>query len=176
MDLSKTLVEIASFLEDNDYRYGLIGGLALAAYGHPRSTLDIDFVVEINDQDSIVEFMESLGYATLHCSQGYSNHRHDDPQLGSVDFVYVGASTAATLFGGVTYFKGPGERSVPVPKPEHLIAMKVLAMKNDPDRIFQEMADIRVLMTRPGVDLEAVRGYFEKHDLGGKFNELRRSL
>lgn len=109
MDLGKTLVEIATFLEANNYRYALIGGLALAAYGHPRSTLDIDFVVEIADQDSIVDFMGSLGYATLHRSPGYSNHRHQDPQLGSVEFVYVRADTAAKLFGAVTHFKGAGD-------------------------------------------------------------------
>lgn len=176
MDLSNTLVEIASFLEENDFRYALIGGLALAAYGHQRATLDIDFVVAIDDQNNIVEFMESLGYETLHCSRGYSNHRHADPQLGNVDFVYVGEDTALKLFSSVSYINGPGEATIPIPKPEHLIAMKVLAMKNDPDRVFQEMADIRVLMLRPGVDLDVVRGYFEQHALEERFDELRRSL
>ena len=176
MDLSTTLVKIATILEENDFRYALIGGLALAAYGHPRSTLDIDFAVEFEHQDRIIGFMESQGYETLHRSRGYSNHRHVDPQLGNVDFVYLGANTAAKLFSSVTHFNGPGEMPVPVPKPEHLIAMKVLAIKNDPSRVFQEMADIRVLMAKPGVDLEAVRGYFEQHGLVERFNELQRLL
>ena len=38
---------------------------------------------------------------------------------------------------------GPDERPVPVPRPEHLAAMKVLAIKNDPSRTFQDLADLR---------------------------------
>lgn len=45
MDFSKPLVEIGTFLESSNYRYALIDGLALAAYGHPRSTLDINFLM-----------------------------------------------------------------------------------------------------------------------------------
>jgi hypothetical protein len=63
-----------------------------------------------------------------------------------------------------------------VPRPEHLIAMKVLAMKNDPGRTFQEMADIRVLLQYPGVDLEEARQAFESHDLAERFDEIEETL
>jgi len=176
MDFQKTLATIAEFLEGNDLRYALIGGFALAAYGHTRATLDLDLVVEQEAQDPIIQFMESLGFATLHRSPGYSNHLHADPSLGRVDFVYVRGETGEDLFRATRDLKGPGDLSVPVPKPEHLAAMKVLAMKNDPDRTFQELADIRVLMKQPGVDREEIRRYFNKHELGDRFDELERSL
>ena len=176
MNFTKTLSEIAGFFEENELRYALIGGLALAAYGHARSTLDIDLAVERDQQDRIIEFMESRGFETLHRSEGYSNHQHGDPVLGHVDFVYVRGETADRLFGETTQFDGPGGRSIPVPKPEHLIAMKVLAMKNDSERTLQELADIRVLMARPKVDRQEVRRYFERHDLLERFDELDRSL
>jgi hypothetical protein len=40
----------------------------------------------------------------------------------------------------------------PVPKPEHLIAMKVQAIKNDPRRAFKDLADVQALMRLPEVD------------------------
>lgn len=176
MDFAKTLAEIASFLEENNLDYALIGGLALAAYGHPRTTLDIDLVVEYEHQDQIIDFMESRGFTTLHRSEGYSNHLHADVRFGRVDFVYVRGETAAKLFRNRTYVDSPGGLRVPVPKPEHLIAMKVLAMKNDPERTFQEMADIRILMVRPGIDRDEVRRYFDQHGFLDLFDELTKSL
>lgn len=114
-------------------------GLQLDAYGYNRSTLDIDLVVEHVNQQAIVDFMEARGFETLHRSSGYSNHRHTDPVVGRVDFVYVRGDTADKIFGATRCVAGPGGQEVPVPKPEHLITMKLLALKNDPDRTFREL-------------------------------------
>jgi serine/threonine protein kinase len=66
--------------------------------------------------------------------------------------------------------------SVVVPKPEHLAAMKIHAMKNDPSRAFQEMADIQFLMRLPGVDRGQIREYFERSGQVERFHELERSI
>ena len=44
-DLDAALAELASALEECSVRYILIGGLAVAAWGEPRSTLDVDVSV-----------------------------------------------------------------------------------------------------------------------------------
>lgn len=176
MNFSATLTTIALFLDENEIRYALIGGLALAAYGHSRSTLDIDLVVEHEHQGEVIDFMEGRGFETLHRSAGYSNHRHVDPVLGRVDFVYVDGGTAAKLFGATSNYQSPDGLDIPVPRPEHLIAMKVLAMKNDPERTYQEMADIQFLMARPEVDRQEIRRYFDRHGLLERFDELDRLL
>jgi hypothetical protein len=38
-------------------------------------------------------------------------------------------------------------------------------MKNDPSRVFRDMADVQALLDLPGVDEEKIRGYFEQHGL-----------
>ena len=63
-----------------------------------------------------------------------------------------------------------------MPKPEHLAAMKVLAMKNDPSRTFQEMADLQFILGLAGVDVGEIRNHFERHGLLERFDELRRIL
>jgi hypothetical protein len=67
---------VSGFLAGRGYRFALIGGVALAAYGLVRTTLDLDLVVESRCQDDLVAFLESLGFGTLHRSSGYSNHLH----------------------------------------------------------------------------------------------------
>jgi hypothetical protein len=63
---------------------------------------------------------------------------------------------------------------LPVPRPEHLAAMKVQAMKNDPGRTLQEMADIQFLLQVPGIDEVEVRGYFERAGLLERYHEIKR--
>lgn len=173
MNFGTVLGVVSSFLDKQEYRYAVIGAVAIAAYGLPRTTVDLDFVVEAPAQDDLIRFLESCGYQTLHRSSGYSNHRHPDPTWGSVDFVYVGGETSQDLFAAARLSQGPGGLSMPLPKPEHLAALKVLAMKNDPSRVLQDMADIGFLINLPGVDRHEIRGYFDRHGMKDRFDELK---
>jgi hypothetical protein len=137
-----------------------------------RHTFDLDLVVDAGVQTELVAFMESLGYETLYRSTGYSNHLHTEHDLGRVDFVYVRDTTSQKLFDAVRHLDGPAGARIPVPSPEHLIAMKLAAMKNDPTRTFQDLADIRYLLTLPDVDRDYVRTQFVKHGLLERFDEL----
>lgn len=176
VDFGRELDEIGAFMAGTGFPCAVIGGVALAAYGHPRMTLDLDLVTDGAAQDAVVAFMSSRGFATLHRSTGYSNHRHPDGRHGRVDFMYVRGETARRVFAGVRQMPGPGGRTVTVPRPEHLIAMRVQAMRDAPERTWQDMADIGYLLTLDGVDRDEVRGYFEKNGLGERWRELERLL
>lgn len=176
MDFAAVLKELRSFLDERGCRHALVGGLAMAAYGLPRTTLDLGMVVENECQEDLVRHLEELGYETIHRSPGYSNHVHRDAGRGSVDFVYVRDETAERLFGDLRHVPGPGGRTVPVASPEHLAAMKVLAMKNDPARIFQELGDVRHLIQAAGADRERVRAQFVRHGLEERYHELEATL
>ena len=171
MDFGKVLDTVAEFLDEGEYRYSLVGAFALSACGLSRATQDLDFAVEARAQDELVSFLEALGYETIYRSQGYSNHVHPLADLGRVDFVYVFEPTATNFFAHSRSIKFL-ERDILVPKPEHLAAMKVLAMKNDPSRTFRELADIQFLLTLPGVNRDEVRQHFAHHDLMERFDEL----
>jgi hypothetical protein len=172
VDFAAELQVVNQFLDARGFRSAVIGGVALAAYGHPRMTLDLDVVTESAAQEAIVMFMESRGFATLHRSSGYSNHRHPDRSHGRVDFMYVQGRTSELLFGGIRQLPGPGGVTMAVPRPEHLVAMKVQAMKDAPDRTWQDLVDIGYLLRLPGVDREEARGYFVKANLEDKWREL----
>ncbi len=173
MDFATVLGVVSGFLEEKGFRYAVIGGVALAAYGLPRTTLDLDFIVESTVQDDLIRFVESQGYETRHRSSGYSNHRHPDyDDWGNLDFVYIGNETSEALFPACRIVTGPGGTRMPVPKPEHLAALKVQAIKNDPARALQDLADIRYLLHLPGVDRIQIKDYFDRQGLGGRFDEV----
>jgi hypothetical protein len=176
VDFAAVAIRVTDFLGERGFRAALVGGVGLAAYGLSRTTLDLDLATDRAAQEPLVAFLESLGYETLHRSEGYSNHLHADPSLGRVDFVYVTGETADRLFADCRSVPGPAGRPFPVASPEHLAAMKVLAIKNDPSRLHQDLADLRFLLSLPGVDRAQVRQYFERHGLLDRFEELVAGL
>jgi hypothetical protein len=171
LDLEAVLRDLDGCFERTGFRWAVAGAVALHAYGYTRATNDLDVVTEAAARAALVPFLEGRGYETLHASAGYSNHLHTDAARGRVDAIYVDPQTADRLFDGcrTTRFAGVDVR---VPRPEHLVAMKVHAMKNDPHRTFRELADIQFLIGLPGVDRAEVRGYFEKAELASRYDEI----
>lgn len=176
MNFPKVINEIAGFLDREKVRFALAGAFALHAYGLSRATSDLDFVTEASVRERLVAFLESLGYETLHSSPGYSNHLHPKAAMGRVDLIYVDGETARRLFDSRGASFRLGGHELKVPRPEHLAAMKIQAMKNDPGRALQEMADIRFLLQLDGVDEGEIRAYFEEAGLLEKFDEIKRSI
>lgn len=175
MRFDEVLGVFSEFFERESIRYAVIGGLALQAWGLSRFTRDIDLVVARSARDRVVAFAESLGFETLHVSEGYSNHLHPDRERGRVDFMYVDDTTAARLFASVVEKPIVGTRSAPVPAPEHLLAMKAIAMKNAPARVLTDAADAGFLLQLPGVDRAAVRDFFARHGLLELFDAIERN-
>ncbi len=176
MDFADALQRVSNYLASVDAKCAVVGGLALAVHGAGRLTDDVDIATESWVQVSLVEHLESLGYETLHRSEGYSNHAHEDSARGRINVVYLNPPTARDLFGeSITSEIFPGV-VVQVPRPEHLVAMKVLAAKNDPGRRLREMADIAALLGATGLAAESVRQYFERHDLIDEWERVRDSL
>jgi len=165
VDFERVLRTLTKFFNENDLKWGVIGGLAMAAHGVPRTTLDVDIVVNGEIQERLVVFLESKGFRTLHRSTGYSNHLHDDPDLGRIDVVYVRGDTSHKIFGNAKAHPGPGGTEIPVPRVEHIAAMKAYSIKNDPSRTLRELADIRMLLDGPGVDRAEVNTYFVRYGL-----------
>lgn len=174
MDFAGVLATLTGFLDGSSSRYALVGGHALAALGMARTTLDLDLIVDAAVQNELIAFLEAEGYETLHRSTGFSNHVHSDRHLGRIDLIYLRGKTADRLFAECDRLAGPGDLSIPVPRPEHLIAMKLHAIHNDPGRRLRDLADVRSLLALPGVDRAEVREQFEKRGLREELDEIER--
>lgn len=170
----EVLRTFAEFFEREGIRYAVAGGLAVHAWGRSRTTHDIDFAVDGAAQQRVLAFAESLGYRTLFVSNGYSNHEHRDEDFGRVDLMYVYGTTADRVFADASPRLVAGATEAPVPRPEHLIAMKVQAIKNAPKRVSIDVPDIEFLLSLPGVDRAAVRDYFARAGLLQIYDVLER--
>ena len=172
MKFKKTFQLLIDFFERERIDYALIGAFALKAYGYTRATQDVDFIARQKDQKKIIINLESLGFETLYSSTGYSNHLHPLSGLGRIDFVYVKGDTAESIFKEAVRILLFDDLTVPVVKPEHIVALKVFAMKNDPDRALREMADIKELLSLPEINLQEVQKYFEKYGQMEKYYDI----
>jgi len=176
LDFGQVASHVLPVLEEHGYPCAVVGGLGLHAYGHSRVTFDLDLLTLSKAQEMLVPHLERLGYRTLHVSAGFSNHSHSDPEWGGLDVIYVDEDTASRLFAASSRTLELGGREVPVPSAEHLIAMKVQAMRNDPSRELQDLADIQYLLGLPETSREKARGYFERAGLMDWYGKLIQRL
>ena len=174
MDFARVLDLLDGHFSRVSQPFAVIGALGIAAWGVGRTTFDVDIVTHFEAQEGLVAFLESQGYRTDHRSSGYSNHVHQDSELGRIDVVYVRGDTAQEIFNGVTTREGPGRRRIPVPRMEHLAAMKIFATKNNPLRVLQDLDDIRRILDLPDVDEAEIQAYFKKYGLEDLLERLDR--
>lgn len=176
LDFPRVFDRLARLLDERGHPCAVIGALALHAWGHSRATFDLDLATASAAQAELVALLQTLGYETLHVSPGYSSHQHAEADWGGVDVVYVDPETARLLFPACPKRLRLGGREAPVPRAEHLAAMKVQAMRNDPSRLLQDLADVQYLLRHPGTDRGEVRGYFEKAGLLHWYDRLVETL
>ena len=65
--LTSDFKEFAQLLNTNEVEYLIIGGYALAAYGHPRYTGDLDFWVgtDLLNAEKIIKTLKDFGFGSL---------------------------------------------------------------------------------------------------------------
>lgn len=171
MDVSRVLGVVRPFFESQGEPYALVGGLALLAYGAPRATFDVDLLARAASRDALVAFLEGRRFVTLSVTPGFSNHQHQEPALGRLDVVYVSGATADAVFAGCSRRSITPSVEAPVPRAEHLVAMKAQAFAKDSTR-YSDLADLQFLLSLPGLDLEEARGYFEAAGIAEYFERL----
>jgi hypothetical protein len=172
MQFDEVLRTFSRFFEDEGIRYALIGGLAVHAWGYSRATQDIDFVVDGSNRSRAIAFAESLGYETTYQSPGFSNHYHRTESFGHIDFMYVYDRTAEQVFAEATTRFAIENLAAPVASAEHVIAMKVTAMKDSPHRVLGDSRDVAFLLALPHIDRKRVRNYFEQAGLLKMYDDL----
>lgn len=175
MEISLVTTRILDFFAESDEPCFVVGAVAMSGLGVGRHTDDVDFLARKTFSGSVVGFVEKLGYETLHRSAGYSNHLHVDPEMGRIDFIYSDDATIEQIASRSMEVE-IGSLRVRVPAPEHLAAMKVVAMKNDPRRTWKDLRDLQLLMSMDGVDLEEIERQFMKHGLMERYDEIRETI
>ena len=168
----KGIFEILSgFFQREKMEYGIIGAFALFSYGYTRATRDIDFITRVENRSKVTAYLESLGFETIFSSDAFSNHLHPIDSI-RVDIMYVEGATADTVLGSTEKRMVFHDLELPVVSPEHLIAMKLFAIQNNPERKFKDLADIKEILHHATYDKRIVKEYFRKYGQESYYNEL----
>lgn len=116
MILNQDFKEFIQSLNDNQVRFLIVGGYAVAFHGHPRYTKDIDIWIEISRQNAerVVNALTQFGFTSLNLTAddflepgiviqlGYPPNRIDLLMgLVGVDFAACYASRIQTEIEGV---------------------------------------------------------------------------
>jgi hypothetical protein len=67
MRLNQDFKEFVQSLNENNVRYIVVGGYAVAAHGHPRYTKDLDIWIEMTPENAVqlVKAIEQFGFGSL---------------------------------------------------------------------------------------------------------------
>ena len=178
MDFAKVLSRVVSDFDKHGLHYALIGGMAMAMHGIQRATLDLDFVLLLDELATADEILRGHGYHREFHSENVSHYLGNDPVLGRIDLLHAFRGPTLGMLERATRFSWSDGIAVPVVRLEDIIGLKIQALVNDHARQGRDWADIFQMIRHAGeysvfIDWELVADYFELFDLGDKLSELR---
>ena len=128
----------------------IIGGHALTAHGVQRLTFAVDCLVATADFDALSQLLIRGGFSNVQHQQNFSAFHHDTPGVPKINVMRVDAATFAKMEAARKGWDF-GNKRFAVPALEHLIALKLHAMKNNPERAGKDGWDIAALLAaNPG--------------------------
>jgi len=176
MDLEQLLKDIAIRFRERGVRYGLTGGYAVAIHGYPRTTVDLDFLVDRSDLPKVDEILHDMGYEIRHRSDNVSQFVSSREGLWEIDFIHAFREASMRMLERAQatrlFPEGP---QVMVLTVEDVIGLKVQAIANAPHRKSQDLADIQNLIEahEKSIDWELIQDYFALFDMLDVFEKLR---
>jgi hypothetical protein len=159
-------------------RFLLIGGLAVNHYGFSRETADLDFFISRDDREGWMKMLSDFGYASYHDGGNFIQYDAPDKNAWPVDLMLVREETFAPIFEASLDAEFYGEKSK-VPSLEHLIALKLHALKNTRvHRFLKDFLDVENLIQINRLDIKSrkIRSLFDKYGTQDLYEKVSRSL
>lgn len=158
MDVLKTLNRLSA---ETGLKFLVIGGLAINAHGYERVTSDIDLLVRKEDREAWGNLMSSIGYRVHHEQEAFTQFTASEGATWPVDLMFVNQQTFTKMFPEAVEVEMKG-MEFRVPALEHLIALKLHALKNTHSkRQLKDLLDVVWLVDINHIDVN-----------GEKFAEL----
>lgn len=153
----------------------LIGGNAMIGYGSERLTQDCDCAVVVEDEQLLAETLLPYGYFFKERFSSFSRYTHLGNRRPVVDVMLLNRETFDKLWATSREVRMVGHR-LRIPKPLHLVALKLHALKQDPKRAWKDLEDICFLLERDRSDwtreeLSDLAGRYASDDVCGILRE-----
>lgn len=170
MDFLRVLRPVCGSLDNANVRYALIGGFAMAMRGVQRATVDLDFILMLEDLDRADCILHSVGYERAFHSENVSHYVADDLALGRIDLLHAFRGPSLSMLVRAERLEVMDDLTLPVVQVEDIIGLKIQAIVNDPRREAGDWSDIRLLIetaaqTDRALDWELIADYLELFEL-----------
>jgi predicted nucleotidyltransferase len=159
-------------------RFLVIGGLAVNHYGYSRETGDLDFFISQDDRAGWLTLLQDFGYTSHNDGGSFIQYNPPADNAWPVDLMLVQDKTFAPIFAASQEADFFGTKSR-VPSLEHLIALKLHAIKNTRmTRFLKDFLDVEYLIRLNRLDIKSnkIRGLFDKYGTPDLYEKVSRSL
>jgi hypothetical protein len=133
-------------------RFLVIGGYAVAAHGHTRATFDVDFLARQADKSEWFSRLVASGLELFAESRGFAQFGRKAAGE-ALDLMFVEDESFERFWESAVQ-TGFGPAHARVPSLDHLLALKLHALKHAADgRGPKDAADVEMLARRNALDL-----------------------
>jgi hypothetical protein len=153
--------------ESSEIQYAVIGGFALGLWGATRATIDIDFLLLIEDVGKVEAILKKYAYQCVYKTENVGQYVSDNNEYGSVDFIFSSREISRKMLSRSIDTELLSSRRIKVLMPEDIIGLKIQALSNDPARKSKDLADIEALLSArqsDGIDWQLLKEYFDLFD------------
>jgi len=178
MNFAQVIATLCGRLDAAQVRYALIGGFAMGLRGVQRATMDLDFILMLEDLETAHRILVEDGYRREFHSENVSHYLHPDGSWGRIDILHAFRGPSLGMLRRAERLPVGAQLELPVVVTEDIIGLKVQAIANDPTRALADWHDIGLLVAAAGeqgaaLDWELVEDYLRLFHFEGKLPELK---
>ncbi|MFP4166261.1 MAG: nucleotidyl transferase AbiEii/AbiGii toxin family protein [Opitutales bacterium] len=178
MNFLNVIRDVCGALDVAKVRYALIGGFAMALRGVQRSTIDLDFILMLQDLDKADAIFQKTGYQRVFRNENVSHYNSEDLELGRIDILHAFRGPTLSMLDRASRIAVADGVALPVAQVEDIIGLKVQAGVNDPRRRSRDWSDIRQILESSAdagqtIDWELLGDYLALFDLEDELQKMR---
>jgi hypothetical protein len=179
VDFIKVIHHVIRELDAQGVRYALIGGFAMALRGVQRATIDMDFILMMDDLEKADAIFANAGYKRAYRSPNVSHYISEQLALGRIDILHAFRGPTLSMLNRADRIQIEPELSLLVVQVEDIIGLKIQALCNDPSREANDWNDIRMILEACAadgriLDWELITDYLEIFSISSELKMLQK--
>jgi hypothetical protein len=178
VDFIKVSSTLLKEFGEEKIRYAVIGGFALGFWGVTRATVDMDFLLLLEDADRADKILRKHRYTEVFRTENVSRYQSEISDLGTIDIIYSFREISKSMLARSVEVSFADDLSIVTLIPEDIIGLKIQAIANDEDRSARDKSDINALLdarNKSGeqIDWPLLNEYCDLFDFNDLYEELR---
>jgi len=170
MSLFSKITAFTDELRKRKIDFGIIGGLAVFAYGGERTTFDVDFLISGTHREVVKEIANNLHLKIV-------NENAEVLQFSGpvqIDIIFANRIKTQEMLGRLRI---PDRFPYPVVAPEDLIGLKIQAFVGDRSREYTDKGDIvTILRNNPDIDFNKIKEYADIFNVWNEILDIKNRI